>query len=370
MKFACELCGGSNIERHEDGFVCTDCGCKYSVDQAKKIFANIKGETNNAQITQYLDIAQTALDAKNGQEAYSYAEKVLEKDSSSAIAWYVKMRAIEFIAKIGNPKVEEVVSCSRQVIRASNVTNNTELIDKTYTYLLERANDLLAIATNLAVDTTMIENLTQSVMRVNPSNVTAQVIASDATTLGMMETLANGALSLKKEVPIETIKATPKYIELVRKAANGYITYCNSYVNRVTIYSAYLNDANMAERRQKIAEFKQGLPAEIGSSIADSIDSGKEKAESNNGCYIATCVYGSYDCPQVWTLRRYRDYTLAETWYGRLFIKAYYAISPTLVKWFGHTNWFKDFWKGNLDRMITNLRSKGIDSSPYEDRKW
>lgn len=21
-----------------------------------------------------------------------------------------------------------------------------------------------------------------------------------------------------------------------------------------------------------------------------------------------------YDCPQVWTLRRYRDYTLAETW--------------------------------------------------------
>lgn len=28
---------------------------------------------------------------------------------------------------------------------------------------------------------------------------------------------------------------------------------------------------------------------------------------SNNGCYIATCVYGSYDCPQVWILRRFRD---------------------------------------------------------------
>ncbi len=26
-----------------------------------------------------------------------------------------------------------------------------------------------------------------------------------------------------------------------------------------------------------------------------------------NGCYIATCVYGSYDCPEVWTLRRFRD---------------------------------------------------------------
>lgn len=48
--------------------------------------------------------------------------------------------------------------------------------------------------------------------------------------------------------------------------------------------------------------------------------------ESNSGCYIATYVYGSYDCPQVWTLRRFRDYTLHETWYGRAFIKCYYAI--------------------------------------------
>ena len=55
------------------------------------------------------------------------------------------------------------------------------------------------------------------------------------------------------------------------------------------------------------------------------------------GCYVATCVYGSYDCPQVWTLRRYRDYTLAETWYGRLFIHTYYAISPTIVKLFGNS---------------------------------
>ncbi|NLX93020.1 MAG: hypothetical protein GXZ02_03995, partial [Clostridiales bacterium] len=42
--------------------------------------------------------------------------------------------------------------------------------------------------------------------------------------------------------------------------------------------------------------------------------------QGTGGCYVATAVYGSYDCPQVWTLRRYRDYTLAETWYGRAFI--------------------------------------------------
>jgi hypothetical protein len=91
---------------------------------------------------------------------------------------------------------------------------------------------------------------------------------------------------------------------------------------------------------------------------------------AKGGCYVATCVYGSYDCPQVWTLRRYRDDTLGATWYGRLFIRTYYAISPTLVKWFGHTSWFKKLWKGKLDRMVAKLQSKGVDNTPYDDKEW
>ncbi len=92
--------------------------------------------------------------------------------------------------------------------------------------------------------------------------------------------------------------------------------------------------------------------------------------KSGGGCYVATAVYGSYDCPEVWTLRRYRDNTLAKTWYGRAFIHTYYAISPTLVKWFGNTSWFKKLWKGKLDRMVKALQENGYDSTPYVDRKW
>ena len=92
-----------------------------------------------------------------------------------------------------------------------------------------------------------------------------------------------------------------------------------------------------------------------------------QKRSQENGCYIATAVYGSYDCPQVWTLRRYRDDTLAKTWYGRAFIRSYYAISPTLVKWFGHTEWFKKMWKAKLDRMVTGLNADGIMDTPYKD---
>lgn len=33
---------------------------------------------------------------------------------------------------------------------------------------------------------------------------------------------------------------------------------------------------------------------------------------NSGGCYVATAVYGSYDCPQVWTLRRFRSFSLAK----------------------------------------------------------
>ena len=99
-------------------------------------------------------------------------------------------------------------------------------------------------------------------------------------------------------------------------------------------------------------------------------DNLKFNLQSGGCCYVATCVYGSYDCPQVWTLRRYRDDTLSRTWYGRAFIRTYYAISPAFVKWFGETRWFKKLWRGTLDKMVKKLQSKGVESTPYEDKVW
>ena len=95
-----------------------------------------------------------------------------------------------------------------------------------------------------------------------------------------------------------------------------------------------------------------------------------EASTKKGGCYIATAVYGSYDCPQVWTLRRYRDYNLAEHWYGRAFIRLYYAVSPTIVRWFGDKNWFNRLWRRKLDTMVEDLQKSGYSSAPYQDKNW
>ena len=91
------------------------------------------------------------------------------------------------------------------------------------------------------------------------------------------------------------------------------------------------------------------------------------KAESKSGCYIATCAYGSYDCPQVWTLRRFRDQLLAKSTGGRAAIRLYYTISPKIVKCFGQNRLFTKTARALLDVLVNKLKRCGFSSLPYED---
>lgn len=93
-----------------------------------------------------------------------------------------------------------------------------------------------------------------------------------------------------------------------------------------------------------------------------------KKETNSSGCYIATAVYHSYDCPEVWTLRRYRDRVLSSTWYGRLFIEIYYRTSPILVRWFGKKEWFVSMGKKMLDPFVRKLKSMGYEDTRYEDK--
>ena len=92
-----------------------------------------------------------------------------------------------------------------------------------------------------------------------------------------------------------------------------------------------------------------------------------KSSSSSGGCYIATAVYGSYDCPQVWVLRRFRDETLSKTWYGKAFIRSYYAVSPSLVKWFGKADWFYGICRPALDGLVHRLIEQGFRQGPYID---
>ncbi len=69
--------------------------------------------------------------------------------------------------------------------------------------------------------------------------------------------------------------------------------------------------------------------------------SGDEKPDKNrnravdrseNGCFVATVVYGDYDHPDVMRLRAFRDVVLQPTTMGRVSVALYYRYGPHLAE--------------------------------------
>ncbi len=143
----------------------------------------------------------------------------------------------------------------------------------------------------------------------------------------------------------------------------------------VTLWTSY--GVNEAYIQSRISETLNALPAtrvhhfvndgEQQLSVQNKSDQNNKKRNQKKGCYIATCVYGSYDCPKVWILRRYRDQVLSRSWYGRVFICTYYLISPLLIKIFGRTRCFQQIFRPILDRIVLKLQVHGFEDTPYYD---
>lgn len=76
------------------------------------------------------------------------------------------------------------------------------------------------------------------------------------------------------------------------------------------------------------------------------------------GCYIATAVYGSYDAPEVMTLRRFRDETLRNSAFGRWFIRTYYRLSPPVAAKLKNAKRINAFVRSILDKWVERLNRK------------
>ena len=78
-QLTCEMCGSNDLVKQEGVFVCQSCGCKYSVEEAKKMMVEGTVEVtgtvkvdNSDELENLYQIARRAKDTENNENAQSY----------------------------------------------------------------------------------------------------------------------------------------------------------------------------------------------------------------------------------------------------------------------------------------------------------
>lgn len=339
----CEMCGSTDLVKENGLFVCQSCGIKYSLEEARKMMidgtVNISGTVkvdNSENLKNLYILARRAKEEDNYENAEKYYGMILQDNPEN---WEASFYQVCY--KAMGCKVEEITSAASAVknclkntlsLIARHVPNET---GKENAYC-EMTNMAIKIASHFA------DAATQTLNGINP----------------------------KKENQV-----VKKYTDSIFSSAQICYTLGDLYepMPQLKKYSCRLWKKAIeihVECIRHLPFLDQGSAEEILNKYSAKIKKINPDYKRPSSCYIATAVYGSYDCPEVWTLRRFRDYFLWKKWYGRLLVKMYYAVSPKLVKYFGHTRLFQVFWRKRLDKLVKKLNSQGVSNAPYFDCFW
>lgn len=338
----CELCGSNDIVKKDGYFICQHCGTKYTIEEAKKLLGIVRIDTSE-ELKNLYEIARRARRDNNVENAHKYYDQILVKDPSSWEANFYTVYYQSMSTNIANIRgaAIRVTNCEDTVLKLikDNVNDPAEqrkAVDEVAARCIDIAGTLFSAAKRHynGIDSQIRGNYIQEYLDRGCASRDLVYYCGNFIEQMFGEEYAKGigihcwkaGITIHKDlIPLFAQKETNKNIIL-------------NYANKIKKY--------------------------------DPTYQTPEISTATGGCYVATAVYGSYDCPEVWTLRRYRDFTLAETWNGRAFIRIYYAISPTLVKWFGRKIWFKNLWKPSLDKLVLKLKKAGLEDTPYQDKKW
>ena len=226
----CEICGGTDIIKENGVFVCKTCGCKYSVDEIRKIMfdgavevtGTVKVDNSSQKqekINNYYKMAQASLDSRDVDGVITYCDKILELDSENYQAWVMKAKVAGWGSSLANIKIPHAISAAKRAVLLSPDEKKGPVAAEIYTNIKTQLNSLLSNARNL-----------------DPST---QLDAIRIVENHWMDTL-DGIPSLSTK-----IVSDEKYDIAQKCFAMGDITYANNFCNSILrangfYYKAYI----------------------------------------------------------------------------------------------------------------------------------
>lgn len=344
-QITCEMCGSHDLIKQDGLFICQYCGMKYSLEEAKKLIIegviDVSGSTvkidESEKVQNIFMLARRAVREDNRADAIKYYEMIAIKDPSNWESTFYPQYYRAYDCSMNDMKhmFSSLLTNLKIVLSLVDDSNMTEIekqdaIKKMHQAYLSLVSSIAKVITDYTNDSNKTVELRNDIFVTNVSYLASFLYSAGDEFYALHQNVA------------ETAKVAES---LWKKGINIHLSILGLVLDEKPHYKVM---RDVEEKIRKLDK-KFSLP------------------ERHGACYIATAVYGSYDCPPVWTLRRYRDFYLKKTLAGRSFIRIYYAISPSLVSIFGNSILIHNWTKKLLDQFVNYLNRKGISSKYYRD---
>jgi tetratricopeptide (TPR) repeat protein len=339
---------------------------------------------NSINIENLLMLAKDAESLGKYEEAYEYYSRCLEHDSKNAIAWVGKGNTTKWTIgdKINISKTEAYIDYLKTCFdNALTFTDNKEEIRKKIIEVLESKIGISYSGIQCA-------NL---LLKYDPDNVKALLTMGDDSLTEY--TKITETIPFK---PINILESIKYYKKALQSSKNDEETK-NKIIGAITyhIYKVRFNAINFFFSRNKLKRLFDPHNSMSYCKLFDFLDELGETDETINfkklfikrllfnlrddknasalreiyinqikaydssyktpKCFIATATYGSPAAYEVIFLREFRDRYLENTQCGKMFVKAYYFLSPPIARLIGRSKLLRATTKKLLNLIIYSI---------------
>ena len=155
-QLTCEMCGGTDLIKDGGVFVCQTCGCKYSIEEAKRMMiegtvevtGTVRVDDSGAkkeQISNYLEMAKSALDGEDIEGVVSYCDRILEMDMDNYEAWVLKAKAAGWGSTLKDIKVPQALTAAKRAVNLAPDAKKYDVASEVYYAIKAQIVSLLVI---------------------------------------------------------------------------------------------------------------------------------------------------------------------------------------------------------------------------------
>lgn len=298
----CPVCGGElRVPNNLETVKCIYCG--HDILIQNNLVIEKKQNTDRL-----LDLAQSAEESRNYQQAYQYYSQVLEQDSNIAKAWVGKGISAGYMSSLKSQKISEAITCIKRGILLDNALNRYAATQLAHVILLYTKGLNKYFTKRLYEEMRppgVILDPVMSGLVISSRRSTSKQQMTDEFRKNYCPYILQG-LIFSWQIS-QDIGVAKRILKTLDEISSFYVL-----PEEIINFARKKLATTLSEIREKFPEISQQ----------------KKKAK----CFIITATMQDSNHPYVVLLQQYRDQELLKSNLGKFLVNIYYKYSPFFAR--------------------------------------